>query len=632
MASTRFVQSLCVAVGTAFLLIGAGSVPAAAQDWDDRNRTDTTRADTTVADTTEAVIPRVEEAERLFQRGLNAFQRGDYAEAYRRFSFVNEYRLNRKTTAALLMGAKALYRLGDYRQAQRTLQRLLERYPATSYRAAAKELMRYAQQAAAPRTEPADTLRLGVALPMRPDDVPLTQALFSGLRLAVDRANGVRRRLGGPQRRLRVQGDTTRILRVPVASVLPDSQLADILKDDLTRYARRQDDRTRDDTLRVQDVLPSERTRLQVPDSLRQRILAQADTGQVLINDDGQFNGLGTTALPVIVERTGPSGPAVKMVFRNSGGTARAARAAVDSLTRLDDVDLIIGPLYSEEARAAGAVAERAEVPMVAPLATDTVVSAGRRYVFQANPTFPVRGAQLARFARQGILLRRVGIFVENSRLDANAERIRGFRQEARARGLEVAFVKQLPGRRSWSRLPETIEADSMLADSTVASVDGFYLPIAGRNASGRIQDALTGIGRLSTIHGKNYRVLGTSEWHDLPIKVEASKFRTTYASDFYVAPDNPAVRTFRDQFRLLTGRAPEELPPTPRRLAYTGYDIGRMVTQLATRRPPASMARALRQMGRYEGLGVRVDFGAGTVNQAMYFLRYQDSRLELVR
>ncbi|PSQ92729.1 MAG: hypothetical protein BRD30_02120, partial [Bacteroidetes bacterium QH_2_63_10] len=59
-------------------------------------------------------IPKIPDAELLFEEGIAAFERGQYNTAYERFRLVSEYKLNRKTTAALLMGGKALIRLGRY--------------------------------------------------------------------------------------------------------------------------------------------------------------------------------------------------------------------------------------------------------------------------------------------------------------------------------------------------------------------------------------------------------------------------------------------------------------------------------------------------------------------------------------
>jgi ABC-type branched-subunit amino acid transport system substrate-binding protein len=89
------------------------------------------------------------------------------------------------------------------------------------------------------------------------------------------------------------------------------------------------------------------------------------------------------------------------------------------------EVDVIIGPVFSDEAIEAGAVSEEYGVPFFAPLATDDRVSEGRQYVFQANPSLSIRGRQMARFAVEDMELETIGIAVsmDNPLSERMAER-----------------------------------------------------------------------------------------------------------------------------------------------------------------------------------------------------------------
>jgi ABC-type branched-subunit amino acid transport system substrate-binding protein len=520
----------------------------------------------------QAEIPQNPDAALVFEQGVAAFERGAYSVANQRFELVNEYPLNQKTTAALLMSGKALYRMERYRDAIRRLQTLLERYPQTSYRTEANRVIEAARDALQTVGARPDTLRLGIALPMRDQDAALTQALFNSIRLAVERHNGVRRRYVLP-RRLQSRVDTFDVYQT--ATLFSDS-------------------------------------------------LAQADGRTTLVTPT---DTLQLDSLQVITERVRSPGWVAKMHFRQTSARAEDARAAIDSLVRIDRVDVIIGPLYSTEARAAGEVAERSRVVMVAPLATDASVSEGRDHVFQANPTIEMRGRAVARFASRSLLKNEAGIIHEATD-DIAARMAAGFREEARTLGLRVPYTLRLETRRAWSRLPEAFAADSTVTDSVRAATDVAFLPVSGRNAKGKIQDALIGLTR----YRNPPRVLGNSQWHDLPVPQEASKVLATYSNDFYVQTERPEVQSFIRRYRLLTGQTPDALSATAQRLAYTGYDVARFLLAAvepgATRPAPA----ALRQPSVYNGLGMRIDFQSGNVNEAMYFLRYRNNRFELLR
>lgn len=517
-------------------------------------------------------IPRISNAELMFEQGLAAFERGQYETAYERFRLVSEYELNRKTTAALLMSGKTLVRLGRYREAIDRLEVLLNRYPGTSYRDQAESVIDLAQSRLTDRGARPDTLRIGVLLPMGDAQVALSQALFNGVRLAVDEHNGVRRRFVRP---LGLQSSA--------------------------------------DSFEVYDTAEAR------GDSLAE---AEGETTVATPTDTVRVD-----SLQIITEQVGRPSWVAKMYFRRTGVQADAARAAVDSLERLDEVDVIVGPIRSEVARPAGRQAEQARVLLMAPLATHESVSQGRDYVFQANPTIRQRGRTMARFAANGLLLEQGAVIYERGN-SFSSRMAQGFQQEARRQELAVPFTIPLQGPKGWSRLSTIVEKDSTLTDSLLSQPEAFYLPVAGRGSTGKIQGVLTGLQQVVP----NARALGNAEWHDLPFREAASDHTATYTNDFNVQTGRKAVQRFIRRYRLLTGTTPDELSVDARRLAYTGYDVA---TFLLSELSPSTVERGpqvLRNAPRYEGLGSRIDFRGGNVNQAMFIHRYRYQQLELLQ
>lgn len=518
-------------------------------------------------------IPQLPRAELAFEDARAAFEAGDFARAADEFRAVTEFPLNHRTTAAFLMASKARYRQGDYQEALDLVETLLDRYPETSYREEAVEVRVKAQEGLRIFGGRADTLRVGVVMPMEDRSADLTQAFFNGVRLAVDEHNGVRRRYILPP-----ELQSVRAREVDVFDT------ADVYGDSLASA----DGRT--------------------------TIATPRDTVQV-------------DSLQIVTEQVGKPEYVAKMFFRSVGQNASSAGAAVDSLIQMDRVDLIVGPLFSETARQAGRVAEENRVVLVAPLATFESVSEGRQFVFQVNPTIPTRGRLMARFAAESLLLKSTGIIHETSD-DGAASFARGFREEAQRIGMQVPYTLTLDSRRDWSRLPGAFAADSTITDSIRAEAESVYLPITGRNAQGKIQDAMAGLGRFGT----TTRVLGNAQWHDLSVKQEASEVRATYSNDFYVDTAREGVQSFIRNYRLLTGETPDDLSVTGQRLAYTGFDVMRFLLQSVEAGRTRPQPEALRSPPRYNGLGVRIDFQQGTnINQALYFHRYRDGAIELL-
>ncbi len=452
-------------------------------------------------------VPTIEDAELVFDQAIEAFDEGDYGMAFRRFRIVySTYPLNRKTTASLLMAGKSLYRAGEYEDAVDVLNTLITRYQTSGYVQEARRVMEFARERLRGEQVEDRVRNVGIVLPLQGADASLTQALFTGVRMAIEEHN--------------------------------------------------------------------------------------------TLNDRP-----------------------VRMIFRDSRGDAERAASAVSELAGLG-VEAVVGPLYSDEAQAAAQAAERARVVLVPPLANDEAVSDGRIFVFQANPTITTHGRLMARFAIRSLMMNEFGIVAERDR-DAISERMaEGFQEEALLQGMEVLFYDLLESRGDWARLTERLGAD------TLRAVDAVYLPMAGGESVTRIDAAFTSLDRAGATR---VRVLGNSEWHALPNPNRASQYGTTYTTDFRVDETDESVQAFTRRFREITGRPPDPSSTTGR-LGFTGYDVTRYLLAQIFRPSSTSLQERLRTAPAYQGLGIRIDFRNGNVNEALYYLRYQGGGARLLR
>ena len=443
-----------------------------------------------------ATASAVPAAESAFQNGLASYRAGDYAEAERLFSrAAGEFGYNERTTAATLMAAKAAYAGGDFDRAVAAATRLVSQYPSSRYGPEARRTLSLAAQGGpGGRGRPFD---LGVVLPVAGEGGYLGQALFNGVRIAVDEHNA----------------------RVAAGSGRP-----------------------------------------------------------------------------------------VRMVFRDSRGTGDGARQAVEAVVA-EGADAVLGPLSSVEAEPAGQAAEAARVVLLAPLATDERVSEGRRYVFQANPTFPARGRAMARYAVGRLGHGRVG--VASQRGTFGADMAAAFAAEARRLGAAVAFQETLDRADDWADLDREVGA------STLGGVEAVYLPVTGQDAPRYAADALRALDALP----RAPRPLGNTEWEGLSASTDrASRLGAVFTQDFFVAPG--AADAFGRRYRQLAGIGQD-------RLALIGYDLGRFV--LAQIGQEGDLGDALRQAGRFEGVGHRFSFGGGQVNEALYVLGFRDGQAVLL-
>ncbi len=447
----------------------------------------------------------VSDAELVFEQAIDAFEQGDYGMAYRRFRLVySGYPLNQKTTAARLMAGKSLYRDGRLQDAIELLTEFVQDYPTSSYVAEAERTIRIARSQLESEASQPEVFILGIALPMSEGDQSLAQAMFNGIRLAVNEHN----------------------------------------------------------------------------------------------------------------DRFGDQWP-VRMVFRDSRGTAGGGASAASELVE-EGASAIVGPLYSEEADAAANVANRASTVMIAPLATEEFVSQGRSFVFQANPTWTIRGQMLARFAVDRFGHNRYAIFAELG--DSYSERMaEGFQEELIRAGKQVLHYRLVAQGSDWYNLGR------ILPPASWDSLEGVYLPISGEDA-GQFASAA-----LSSLSGSavQVQVFGNSEWGNLAALSLASDYNTVYTTSFHLLTGDAAVQRFDEAYRELSGIRPEG---ETGRLAYAGYDVTRFLLTRLTQSGDASLAESIANAPWYQGLGSRLFFEGGNVNRGLFYMRYRPGKVDLLR
>ena len=299
----------------------------------------------------------------------------------------------------------------------------------------------------------------------------------------------------------------------------------------------------------------------------------------------------------------------VKLVFRDTGNTDESARSAVESL--LDgDVSVIIGPLSSSSVHAVASMIEERQAVLIAPLATDVSLTEGRRYIFQVNATSGERGHAIARHAVEYLPRTEIGIVTEAGD-HASQSMAQGFTAELQEHGLEPSFTYEVQSSADWSNLPQLIGRDKFSATG------GIFFSV--RNSS-HVQDGINGIHRA----GLRPYILGPSKWPSINLR-RLGREIAVYTVDPYHWNDRRRhvrgfVRDYRDSNR----------DTVPDSYARTGYDVAEMLLQnLGT---GGSLRSSLRFAPLYEGVTMRIQFGADQRNTALYLFEYTPDGPQMIR
>lgn len=600
-------------------------------------------------------VPTIPAVESIFSDGLRAYEQGKYEVSLRRFENVlSEYRFNRRTTIALLLAGHSRFQLGRFEEAARTYDRLIEEYPESRYVSEAERARAIArEEIAGPGPQRRRTFTVGVALPLGEEHRAFTQALFNGIRVAVDEHNtdstrsfvrmvfadtGARPdRARAAVRRL-IERDSVDLVLGPLYSeseVIPAAEVAE--NHGVPLIAPMATD--------VGVTLGREYAfQVNPPLATRARLLADSLTSMLNVDRVG------------IVAQFGTDGERLAKAFQS--GLIRSDTVGAPELLQAGRTGLGGGPADTSLAGSARRTAAGDSVQMPRRDGAPTT-SQGPPSGPSPDTLGPVGSDTLGGAFRGSLGARDTtaradtsGAPADTADASAAADSLlrMGGRTIVRASGdtLEIPFFRLIKSSSDWYRLTRYLEPD------TVRSVDALFMPITGPNAESLADAALGSVARMIPNRALYPRVLGNAVWGGLTSAQQGSQFRVTFEESFWTGSATPALVRFRRRYRSLAGEAPN-------RLGYVGYDVARFVTERllgpAGRRsgsagslPEASgrgeeaseeaseegetgdLADRIRSTRSFEGVGVRVDFDGGQINQGLFFLQYRTQGIVRLR
>lgn len=308
------------------------------------------------------------------------------------------------------------------------------------------------------------------------------------------------------------------------------------------------------------------------------------------------------------------------LVVRNTSGLRPDAIVAqAKSLIEKDSVQVILGPMYSEEALAVSEYCRTKGVVMLTPTATDARISALSPTSFQLNPTHRARGASMARFAIQSLYAKTAGIFVQDSTYGKDMGV--GFKEAFEQLGGEVKLFGLLPESfSSFSKVltPLNLSFDKQLG-YPLTQFDVIYLPMTSPEA---VAIALSQL-RFYNIRGE---LLGSSDWLDERLLNNRSLVTTFYyASDFQLA-ENSATNSIVSLYKTRFGGEPNAF-------FWFGFDaMDYLFRATLLPSPNPDLKVALSNAPPIEMHHIPVFFDGKNVNQAMNIIRFSNGTTARVK
>jgi len=353
-------------------------------------------------------------------------------------------------------------------------------------------------------------------------------------------------------------------------------------------------------------------------------------------------------------------------IIDNESDQVKTVKSMV-SLAEDPSVLMVIGPMISDNATAAAAIANSYGLPMISPTATKEGISGLGSYSFQANSDLTVRGKSLAKFAVDSLGLKRIAILSpadkygkemtdsfarevdelggeivaqswyygvpENLRLQFNQIRRIGFRiheelyppeippdsaeilaDTTLSDSLVLAMLEDL------SKPPEEIDSSKIILDV----IDGFYLPIQ----FGEIKY----IAPQFAFWNFKTQILGGQNWYDEELLNDRDISRyldgTIFSSDIYRGSGNEKLLGLKLKYNELYGEEPF-------RTDIFGYDCLNLVLEIIKQKVSTRnrFVEKLNNVSDYVGVAGNIDFTGDSkrVNDFMHILKFENKAIEKI-
>lgn len=631
-------------------------------------------------------IERSEEVEQLFKAALTLYTSGNFAEASTAFNrLADRSPLHHRTTAAIVMKAKADLYDGRYSDAETALQKLFTQFPSSSYKGDAEYTLGLVQLK---KQSYADALREFVecwrTIANRPNQLQLYRLLMATIDSTIDEyvslqdlQQVIAETPGGSEREFLLLGLAKKQLdehRYAEAT----ATLIQIEKSSqpLVFPARLKE---------LQQVLAAPReVRIGVLLPLMKRSTQPTREKEV---GTGLLDGI---SFAMQEYSRGHQARKVTLDVRDTEGDPATAAAMFKELASDGSLLGVIGPAFSSEAIAVRRLANEFRIPTITPTANANGIAESGFFVFQANPDFDTRAKAMASYAVRTLQFKRLAVLAPKEQTSKNlaeafareaqqlgatvittewydrgaadlTQQLISVRRKANTfaqepylnfekltqkdigklskLGVSAKVLDSLTVRRGVANAVSLLgpEARSVLTENEihyvvsdpridslqriVTTVEGLYCPISSPVEIGVISSQLTYFGIETTL-------LGSGEWNSIA-ELNANKRyvkSVLFESDSYTDTKDMRVRDFTYRFSNMFDRMPG-------RNDFYGYDVTRLVLSALDQGSSTreQLRDALAQVRSFPALHAKISLAQRRVNSWLHILQYANETIQRV-
>jgi len=303
----------------------------------------------------------------------------------------------------------------------------------------------------------------------------------------------------------------------------------------------------------------------------------------------------------------------IGLLIRDSERKTDKIKEIKSEFDKLNSIKAIIGPVYSDEVKAALEIFKNSNIPVISPTATENDLASSYPNFFQANPSFILRGKIMAQYI----------YFVENKKKMAILSPEEGYSSLV-ANAFRNEFIR-LGGKIiievTYSSNSYDLSSQISKIQARTKEIQGLYVPLTDK------ADASVILSQLEQ-QGINITLYGNQEW----LSAKGFESSTTlsnqliFTSDYFIDYDDPNFQEFNKTFYQKTH------VDVNRNVLY-GYDAAKfLLAAFYGEEPDRTKLKTAMESGIvYKGYHNNISFDSERVNKFLNIIRYRDGKFQLV-
>lgn len=294
-----------------------------------------------------------------------------------------------------------------------------------------------------------------------------------------------------------------------------------------------------------------------------------------------------------------------RLVLKDTGTNPTTATAVFDEMARDPNIVAVVGPLYSDDAVAVAPRAEETRVPLLLLSQRDGL---NGRFVLQVGMTRTGQVGRLLEYAMNRARIRRFGVVYPKD--SYGTEFLSTFRKEVERRGGTVVGANGYP---PGAHGPLTNVA-TLRKWRDAQNLQAIFLP---DNTTAAAQ-----VGELLQREMPDVTLLGVHGWEDLAGQGDVLN-GVLFTDGFFVDSQRPAIRDFVERFQEMYGERPGVLEAQ----AYDAALLAKRALDTGAN-SRADLLRRLRGLGPVEGATGELQVTPSGIQRRLFLLQVYDGKL----